>query len=129
MFRTRLAMLVVAGTLLSAAASGCRSGSSFEGTQQPDNRVGLVVKNDNYSDMDVYAVGDGLATRVGTVPGLLSRTFSIHESYFKGTDVRIVATPIGGNGRASTGPITASVGDTIYFNINPTLRASTVSIH
>ena len=128
MIRARFAALACAAMLSAGAVAGCRSGTPFDLDPQSGNAVGLVVKNDNYADMDVYAVSDGLPTRVGTVTGLSSKTFSVNDSFTKGTDFRIVATPIGGNGRASTGPIVAGAGQTIYFTINTTLRTSTVSI-
>ncbi|MEP6622534.1 MAG: hypothetical protein ABJE47_24645 [bacterium] len=114
--------------VLSLGATACRSGSPFDVSPEQGNAIGLVVKNDNYADMDVYAVSDGLPTRVGTVTGLSSKSFYFSDSFTKGTDFRVVATPIGGNGRASTGPIQAGAGQTIYFTINTVLRTSTVSI-
>lgn len=126
MIRARIAVLAFA--ILLAGSMACRSGSPFELDPQSGNAVGLVVKNDNYADMDVYAVSDGLPTRIGTVSGLTTRSFWINDSFTKGTDFRIVATPIGGNGRASTGAISVAAGQTIFFTIHTTLRASTVSI-
>ncbi len=126
MIRARIALVAIA--MIAAGSTGCRSGSPYEAETQQPHTVGLVVKNDNYTEMDVYAVSDGLPTRIGTVTGLTTRSFWINDSYVGGTDFRVVATPVGGNGRASTGPILAATGQTIYFNINSMLRASTVSI-
>ena len=89
--------------------------------------VGLAVTNQNFLDMDVYAVSDGLATRLGTVNGNNTRNFMLNASLAT-RDLRIVATPIGGNGRASTGEVLVSPGQTIDFKIGSTLRNSTVSI-
>jgi hypothetical protein len=72
-------------------------------------------------------VSQGLATRVGTVTGNSSRTFTLHPS-LASQDLRIVATPIGGNGRASSGNVQAGAGQTIEFTIGSTLNHSTVII-
>ena len=65
MIRARIAL--VAFAMIAAGSPGCRSGSPYEAETQQPHRVGLVVKNDNYTEMDVYAVSDGLPTRIGTV--------------------------------------------------------------
>jgi hypothetical protein len=77
--------------------------------------------------MDVYAVSDGLATRLGTVSGNGSRNFVLDAS-LASRDLRIVATPIGGNGRASTGAVTVAPGQTIDFTVGPEMRNSRVFI-
>ncbi|MEP6991497.1 MAG: hypothetical protein ABJA80_11265 [bacterium] len=125
--RLRVALLGIALALPSLASTGCRSGGAYEAANVPDG-VGLVVRNDNSYDLDVYAVADGLATRIGNVNGISTREFSLSGSMYGAADFRIVATPIGGNGRASTGSIVVSRGSTVYFTIGPVLRQSTVSI-
>jgi hypothetical protein len=57
-----------------------------------------------------------------------TRRFALDQSVFQASDTRIVGTPLGGNGRASTGPIIVHRGQTVFFTIKTTLRASTVSI-
>ena len=85
------------------------------------------VTNQNFLDMAQDAVSDGLATRLGTVNGNNSRIFTLNPSLAV-RDLRIVATPIGGNGQASTGEVIVSPGQTIEFRIGSTLRNSSVSI-
>lgn len=128
MLRSRVVTLAIVGALLTTAGSACRSGTPFEEEGRP-NSVGLVVRNEQIFSMDIYVVNDGLATRVGDVDGLATKRFTLDGSFFSASDVRIVATPIGGNGRASTGTIMASPGNTIEFRIATSLRASTVSVH
>lgn len=120
--------LVTALLVALAGAAACRSASPYDvGDAQPGN-ITLVVRNNNFNDVDVYAVSSGLATRLGTVTGNSSATFSLNPTLASPTDFRIVATPIGGNGRASTGPINVSAGQTIEFTVGPVLSQSTVSV-
>src|SRR5207245_1646112 len=107
--------LFAAGTALSSL-SACSRANQAAGEVAPASAIGLQVKNENFLDMDVYAVSQGLATRVGTVTGNSSRTFVLDQSV-AAQDLRIVATPIGGNGRASSGTVTVSPGQTIQFTI------------
>src|SRR3954471_15108168 len=61
---TVVALVVV---LSATGVQGCRSGSAFEEDAAIDNKAHLLVKNDAINEMDIYAVADGVATRVGTV--------------------------------------------------------------
>jgi hypothetical protein len=126
MIRARLAALALASCLV-AAASACRSSGSYDVSQQ-GNTATLVVQNQNFNDVDVYAVAGGLATRIGTVTGNSTTRFGLSEALYTAPDFRVVATPIGGNGRASTGPLVVSPGQTIEFTVAPVLRMSSVML-
>lgn len=112
---------------LSLGAAACSRTGEAGGEVAPASSLGLHVKNNNFLDMDVYAVSAGLATRIGTVTGNSSRTFVLSPSLAT-PDFRIVATPIGGSGRASTGQLLVSPGQTIEFTIGSILQNSTVFI-
>jgi len=120
-----LIALFAAATTVSASA--CSKTGRAAGDVAPAMSIGLTVMNQNFLDMDVYAVSDGLATRIGTVTGNNTRSFSLHPS-LASRDLRIVATPIGGNGRASSGEVIVSPGQTIEFKIGSILRNSSVSV-
>ena len=123
----RLAIAFLAAFAAASAASSCAHTGQAAGDLAPATAIGLSVTNQNFLDMDVYAVSDGLATRLGTVNGNNSRVFTLNPSLAV-RDLRIVATPIGGNGQASTGEVIVSPGQTIEFRIGSTLRNSSVSI-
>ena len=126
----RFAIRALSFTLLSALATGpiaCSRTQEAAGEVAPARAIGLRVRNNNFLDMDVYAVSYGLATRLGTVTGNSSRNFVLDASLAT-QDLQIVATPIGGNGRASTGVVTVGPGQTIDFTIGSILRNSTVTI-
>jgi hypothetical protein len=108
-------------------ATSCSRTGQAAGEVAPAGAIGLHVRNNNFLDMDVYAVSAGLATRLGTVTGNSSRNFVLDPSVAT-PDLRIVAAPIGGNGRASTGQVLAAPGQTIDFTIGSVLRNSTVFI-
>jgi hypothetical protein len=127
MIRARLVLFALAGCFASAASLACRSAGPYDVAQQA-NSATLVVQNQNFNDVDVYAVAGGLATRIGTVTGNSTARFGLSEALYNSPDFRIVATPIGGNGRASTGPISVSSGQTIEFTIAPVLRMSSVMV-
>jgi hypothetical protein len=117
--------IVSMGAILSTAA--CSRSNELGGQIAPANAVVVHVNNQNFLDMDVYAVSASLATRMGTVSGNSSRDFVVDAS-MTNQDFRVVASPIGGNGRASTGTISVSAGQTVDFTIGSILRNSTVFI-
>lgn len=127
MWGSRLLIGLVAAAATLSTATACSRPNEAAGDLTPVTSIGLTVTNQNFADMDVYAVSDGLATRLGTVIGNTTKNFALHSS-MASRDLRIVATPIGGNGRASSGSLTVSPGQTIDFRIGPVLRNSTVSI-
>ena len=124
---SRLITGLLAAVTTLTSASACSHTYQAAGDVVPTNVIGLSVKNENFLDMDVYAVADGLATRVGTVTGNSSRRFVLDASVAT-QDLRIVATPIGGNGRASSGTISVVPGQTIDFRIGSFLSNSSVLI-
>jgi hypothetical protein len=114
------------GAVLTTAAA-CSRTNELGGELAPANIITVHVRNNNFLDMDVYAVSEGLSTRLGTVTGNSSRDFAADASMAT-QNFRIVATPIGGNGRASSGTILVSPGQTVDFTIGSLLQNSTAVI-
>ncbi len=117
-----------------AALAACASGPGRNrGIPSPrtyvDSNVVQVQVQSNYiGPLDIYLVSEGVATRLGDVSGPTSQTFVLDPSQFNITDLRIVAVPIGGYGRASTGLLNVRRGNVVEFRINPVLPQSTVFI-
>ena len=90
-----------------------------------DGSVAVTVKNNNYSNMDVYAIVDGgEAIRLGTVTGLSSSTLLARPSMFSTGTLRLTASPIGGGGVGRSGPLSVSSGQTVTFTIESSLALS-----
>ena len=123
--------LIAAFSVFSGVAlmstTACSRTNTLGGEVAPANAIFVHVNNQNFLDMDVYAVGSGLATRIGTVTGNSARDFVVDASMAT-TNFSIVATPIGGNGRASSGNIQVGPGQTVDFTIGSIMRNSTVFI-
>jgi hypothetical protein len=124
MHARKLFSITLLGFALAAGFTGCRSSNAYDPDVPMERRVLLSVKNDNFLDMDIYAVSSGLATRVGTATGLATARFALSPALWEAGDFRIVAAPIGGNGRASSGALAVHSGDQIDFTIASTLRQS-----
>jgi hypothetical protein len=118
----------VASLLLSIVSTGCHRGGFSNAPAGAQGAVGLVVQNQNFYDMDVYVVSEGLATRVGDVTGNSTARFTLDPSFFPSNELRVIATPVGGNGRASSGSLNVAPGQTITFTIAPVLRQSSATV-
>ena len=125
MFRKRVA---VASLLFSIAAAGCHHSGFTNAPAGTQGAVNLTVQNQNFYDMDVYVVSEGLATRIGDVTGNTTAHFVLDPSFFPSNEMRIIATPIGGNGRASSGPLNVGPGQSITFTIASLLRQSSATV-
>lgn len=132
--RMRSPLMVLVVALLAVAASGVSGcaragrGAALGNPVSADSGVTLVVRNDNFSDVDVWVISYGLPTRLGVVMGSSSQRFQLDPTVTLAPDLRFVATPIGGNGRANSGPVVVQPGQTIEFRIGLRLRLSTVSV-
>jgi hypothetical protein len=110
-----------------STATACGHTAQAGGVVVPENSIGVLVRNDNFLDVDVYVVADGMPTRLGTVTGNNKHMFAIDPSLAT-RDLKLVATPIGGSGRASTGSVLVSAGQVIEFTVGSTLNNSTVTV-
>ena len=120
--------LLIAGIATSASLGGCglahRARTAAGGPAEYREPIPLQVRNENYLDMNISVVSHGVARRVGTVSGNSNGAFSIDPSTVVGTDITILATPIGGSGRASSGSLSVAEGQHIEFRIGSVLRQS-----
>jgi hypothetical protein len=91
--------------------------------------IPVHVKNENFSDMNVYAVVSGVSRRIGTVQGNSEANFTIDWPMAYGQFITINAIPIGGRGGATTGSLSVGAGQMIDFRVSSILRQSSVSVH
>jgi hypothetical protein len=123
--RPPMRMLYTLSTSLVLVASGaCRSGRPLTSEEQQSQQVRVLVENHNYADMAVWAVGDGVSSRIGTVNGNSTGRFALNPSLYSASSFRVDATPIGGFGRASSGILSVLRGQVVVFTIEPDLGLS-----
>ena len=79
-------------SLVLATFTGCGSQSNqASGELSPEmSPVTLHVRNDNFQDVDLYAVHNGASTRVGSVVGNSSGVFKLNHTLFPTNDIAIV---------------------------------------
>lgn len=113
-------------TMLTLFVSACASngalredGWSHDG-KASSGSVAVLVTNNNYADMKVYAiVGGSVPVRLGTVIGGSSSRFTAHRTLFPTGQLRLLASETGGRGVADSGVLDVSDGQSVTFTIQP----------
>ena len=125
---SRVSLMVLAAVAVVGTTVGCGAASSQAeagGEVTPSSgAISLVVDNSNFYDVDVYAVQSGVARRVGTVTGNNTTTFPLNQTFFPTGELSLIATPIGGFGRANSGRLTVYPGDEVRFYVAPQIEQS-----
>jgi hypothetical protein len=122
------AAALVALMSLTACTSSMERTGSAAGEVAANDAVSVLVTNNNYNDVNVYAVRGGERIRLGTVTGNSSSTLTMDRAIYGVNDVSLVAIPIGGFGAARSGRLSLSAGDTVEFRIMPVLDQSNVFV-
>lgn len=105
--------------LLLLGVAACAS-FSHSGTPDQNQPTVVVVDNQSYLDMNVYAVRSGQRIRLGTAGGVGKTSLTIPSTLVSGaTPIRFVADPIGGARASVSQEITVSPGDTVVMQIPP----------
>ena len=127
-FRCVAPFAVAAVAACASGGGGHRNGAAAPRVYVDSEVVQVQVQSNYVGPLDVYLVSDGVATRLGDVSGPTVQNFVIDPSQFDITDLRIVAVPIGGYGRATTGRLNVRRGNIVQFTVQQQLRQSTVFI-
>jgi len=111
-----------------AFSTGCgllhRASRAGGGPAEYREPIAVDVRNENFLDMTISVYSHGSTRRMGIAPGNSTSHFSIDPNLVVGNDVTILATPIGGSGRASSGALSVSEGQSIEFRVAQVLRQS-----
>ena len=120
---------VAAALVLVASACSGSARSNGDGLPAPNAAITVMVQNNAFADMDIYAISPGgFADWVGFVPGSSSDTLTLRQTDFPDGTVRLLAHPIGGRGVARTGPLLVGPGEKVSFTIMDPLRLSFATV-
>ena len=112
---------------LSACAPVSRGGQAGEFQQE---KATLLVENNNWADMAIYLVRDGMRTRLGTAPSLGRTRFVLPDAMIGGSgELRLLADPIGSTQRFLSQPIHVTPGDQVRFRLENNVQLSSYSVY
>jgi len=125
---TARTLLILAGIAL--VAPGCSSSARpANGPLPRDVQTTVRVSNQNWSDMVVYALSNGLRVRLGTVTSMSTRRLAVPKHLLTASgEFRLAADPIGAPQGFVTQPIQVYPGSRIEFTIQNNLPISSYSV-
>ena len=93
-------------------------------------RTTMVVENNNWSDMTVYILRDGVRTRMGAVPSMGRSTFVLSSALVGGTgEIRVQADPLGSSKKWTSQPILIVPGNQVRFRLENNVALSSYSVY
>jgi hypothetical protein len=125
----RLATIAtIAASAAGAAACATLSQSSAGGTYidpaDAANSVVLHVENQSPASMELRTIQNGQSLFIGSVGPEDTTSILLNPLLFPTATLYIAALPADGRGRAVVGPLAATKGATIKFNIQPAYEQS-----
>jgi hypothetical protein len=120
--RAALALIVV--------LAGCTRGKGHDDDFYPRMEpIPIHVRNENFLDMNVAVISNGVSRRLGQVAGNSAGDFKVDWAVANGQGIILTATPIGGRGSANSGSLNVAPGQVVEFKIGSVLRQSTAMVH
>ena len=125
--RPRLAGLALAATLALAACAHQPSYATEESA--PNAPVAVVVTNNNWMDVVVYAVSYGNKTRLGSVTTGMEQRFRLPASMLvQSGSFYLEAHPVGSNEVYRSDPIMVNPGNRVIWSLENQLSLSSYRI-
>jgi hypothetical protein len=120
--RGMAALALVAGATL---AGGCASMTGEPGAQPDIPKSIVVVENNKWEDVNVFAVREGRKARLGMVTSMTSREFTLPNWMLIGAgDVRLLIDPIGSSATHLTAPIPLVGGERVDLRVENMMALS-----
>jgi hypothetical protein len=112
----------LAAIALIAGSIGCAS--AFVDPGRNALPAYIKVQNDNWLDINVYAVRWDSRFRLGTITGLSTGYVRLPDALYADGSIRLLADPIGSSETYLTETIPISRGEWIEFSVHNVLRQS-----
>lgn len=120
--------------MVGLAAGGCAHGNTSmqdaDWAEMGDgDRTVVRVTNNNWSDMTIYVVRDGLRHRLGTVTSQTTERFAVPTHFMAASGrVHLLADPIGSRNTFLSSPIVITPGQTAEWQLENSLALSSIWI-
>jgi hypothetical protein len=110
----------------SVSCASTRSASLPNGVPEVPAYATLRVQSNHWSDLIVYAVQDGIRTRLGTVTASSSATFIIPPALTEsGKPIQLEGTPVGQRSTViRMEPVTLQAGMNAHWTVNTSFETS-----
>jgi hypothetical protein len=130
MFMHRLNRLLLTA-LSSVVLLNCGHGAAertINGMPAPSDAVTVSVQNNNWQDVDVYAVRDGQRVRLGHVTATRSGVFVLPRGVALAPDLRIQVHPLAATRDFISSKLTVNPGDIVEIVVGNSLPHTAVIV-
>lgn len=119
----------IAALIVALWMVACAHGGDAAQARGGPPEAALHVVNSNWSDMTVYAVRNGMRSRLGTVPSMEKRTFRLPgHIVVAGGDFRLEADPLGSSRRYQSPSLVVGPGQVVEWRLENNLSLSSAVI-
>jgi len=108
--------------------SACASGANRASTRPDSAPVSLTVTNQNWLDVDVFAIRGSTRYRLGAVGGNSSAMLRIPASLIARGELQLMADPIGSNDVYVSDVIPVTPDQSLQLTVAPRMRMSTYAV-
>lgn len=120
---------LMAALAASASLAACAPAMSSDGAATMPEQTALVVDNNNWTDMTLYVLRDGMRVRIGSVTALSKARFRLSDALIGGAgDVRILADPLAAGDRFVSHPLTILPGQEVRLRLENNIALSSYSV-
>ena len=88
----------------------------------------VSVRNNNWADVNVFAVREGVTMRLGFVTGLGAARLRVPQNASPDGVLQLMVDPIGSSSTFTTDKFMVSPGQWIELNVNPQIRMSSYAV-
>ena len=114
--------------LLLLCTTACARGGGADEPHPSDSPVRVEVTNRHALAIEVYAVGNGISQRLGTVHPGMNAHFAIPANITNSGDVELEAAPNASRQRFHSGPLLLAPGTIVQLIVAPQLFNSTATL-
>ncbi|HET9984537.1 MAG TPA: hypothetical protein VFQ38_13155 [Longimicrobiales bacterium] len=123
------ALCAVVGLGGCAGGGSLQTGDAEDAQLAPAGDASVTVHNNNWADVDVYAVRNGTRTRLGSVATAASARFLLSGTLLTGAPtLQLLIDPIGSRAGYITQPLLVSPGQRVDLNVENNLSLTSYSI-
>jgi hypothetical protein len=100
--------------------TSCGPRTSADPSAPPPPETTVEVRNQKLVDMTVYALNGGRRIRLGLVPAVSTRTFTVPPTFvFEMATLRFLADPVGSNAQQFSEELLVHPGDQVSLTLPP----------
>lgn len=134
--RMKTAVVLSVAVAATTVVGGCATGRGVAGYDEltsaqpaPENAAVVRVENNNWQDVDVYAIRNNQKVRLGMVTSMTASGFRLPSNLLTGSpNVQLYIHPIGSSGGYLSQAMLVGAGQTIELRVENNINLTSYSV-